>query len=874
MSKVLKPYTIIPQDLYVQRDADRQIKNIITDMGRPGYVLVSRQMGKTNLLLNAKRRLEGDNDVFVYIDLSNTFDNAKSCFENIIDTAVETNIDKFEKVFDAIHSKRKELENIPAHKQHNNELRLLLKSISGKLVIILDEIDALTKTSYSDQIFAQIRSTYFSRVNYPELERLTYVLSGVIEPSEIIKDPKISPFNIGQKIFLNDFNKEEFGQLLKSSKLNISQELKDRIFYWTNGNPRMTWDVCSEVENEIKNKVLNTDSLDILIKRMYLATYDRPPIDHIRELVKEDKEIRNSIIEIEYKKGKEISDKIKSRLYLSGIINYNENDIHIKNEVLRRALNLDWINSIEEEEKGLIQIALDYYDKGDFVNCLNAFKKYLVNKEFSEHEKSLYFYFMGYSAYRISEFNDGLFFFNKTFFDKEDQAVYYYNTLTFKGLLYYYIGDIDSSIECFTAVLNRNKKDEVFARALVNFGSISLQSNNPIHIDDAKALFSGVIDETGIDSSKMNNDFLNEIKAISLHNLAQIELSEKHTDKAIELYRKAIPLASEKMKIKINLSLIREIKDEATKEKQLKYVVNFIKESNLSPKEFDSDNPMSFNIEQFKELILHIFSLKDKSFFHQFVNEIDLPGEKGLGDTLYNVALFGIKERVSIEASRELLKNISINIDNPVYKLDNETIYNVLKVNAYYSKKEDAFLNLKQYVVGFNYNDLTEIDFIDIRNFANYLYYLINKKNYKEALESLSKIIDAKEKLPEEHMVDFLVILNMALNLYSIISNYSKSVEIANEILYIIENNTDRLNGGYIVMENEINIIKSNAKYILDSKYQITEPIKAPKRIGRNDIIEVKYKDGRMIKDKYKRLNSDISLGLCVIIENSHNNQQ
>ena len=36
MSKILKPYTIIPQDLYVQRDADRQVKNIIADMGRPG----------------------------------------------------------------------------------------------------------------------------------------------------------------------------------------------------------------------------------------------------------------------------------------------------------------------------------------------------------------------------------------------------------------------------------------------------------------------------------------------------------------------------------------------------------------------------------------------------------------------------------------------------------------------------------------------------------------------------------------------------------------------------------------------------------------------------------------------------------------------
>ena len=134
----------------------------------------------------------------------------------------------------------------------------MLKSLPGKLVIILDEIDALTKTNYSDQIFAQIRSIYFSRVNFNELSRLTYLLSGVIEPTDIIKDPKISPFNIGQKIFLNDFSKEEYYVFLKQSELILTENIAERIFYWTNGNPRMTWDVCSEVENCLKREVLVT----------------------------------------------------------------------------------------------------------------------------------------------------------------------------------------------------------------------------------------------------------------------------------------------------------------------------------------------------------------------------------------------------------------------------------------------------------------------------------------------------------------------------------------------------------------------------------------------------------------------------------------
>src|ERR1035437_1294031 len=138
MPKVLIPYTIIPSNLYVHRDADRQVRNIIKDMGRPGYVLVSRQMGKTNLLLNAKRRLETPDDVYVYVDLSNQFDSAKTCFENIINTTLDSNPEKFSDVAKIIHERRKDVKETPPHKQHTSELRILLNVLKGKLVIILD----------------------------------------------------------------------------------------------------------------------------------------------------------------------------------------------------------------------------------------------------------------------------------------------------------------------------------------------------------------------------------------------------------------------------------------------------------------------------------------------------------------------------------------------------------------------------------------------------------------------------------------------------------------------------------------------------------------------------------------------------------------
>lgn len=38
MEKILRKYTTIPNHLYVERNADKQLKNIIEEMERPGYV--------------------------------------------------------------------------------------------------------------------------------------------------------------------------------------------------------------------------------------------------------------------------------------------------------------------------------------------------------------------------------------------------------------------------------------------------------------------------------------------------------------------------------------------------------------------------------------------------------------------------------------------------------------------------------------------------------------------------------------------------------------------------------------------------------------------------------------------------------------------
>ena len=122
----LKSCTIVPDDYYVERSADRQIQSIIDDMERPGYVLVARQMGKTNLLLHTKKVMQNEQNIFVYIDFTSfTFDSERECLEYIIDTALEMNGELFAEEQTIIAERRREYPSNPT-KQFTAEIKLLL----------------------------------------------------------------------------------------------------------------------------------------------------------------------------------------------------------------------------------------------------------------------------------------------------------------------------------------------------------------------------------------------------------------------------------------------------------------------------------------------------------------------------------------------------------------------------------------------------------------------------------------------------------------------------------------------------------------------------------------------------------------------------
>jgi hypothetical protein len=375
----LPAVAVIPDELYVERAADRQLAAAILGMGRPPYVLDPRQMGKTNLLLHARRRLESDDLRFVYVDLSVRVASDADFYRRVLHLASTSHPDLF--TGSAVEAFGQAAAGMDPSAAFQALIVERLDAWPGRLAIVLDEVDGLTGLPFSDSVFAFIRSIFFTRETVLALKRLTFVLAGVAEPSQLIRDKSISPFNIGQKIFLRDFSAEQVGELVGRAALPFGPEVVDRIIYWTSGNPRLTWDIASELDQmDEAGEALSVGAVDDAVERLFLVSYDRPPIDHIRTLVEHDPALRNAVAAL--RRSSDLTDAQRTALYLAGIATRAPSDVQpaFRSRIVDRAMTERWLAELEQSAAHLLGDAQVAFQKRRFSAAISGYRDYFAGR--------------------------------------------------------------------------------------------------------------------------------------------------------------------------------------------------------------------------------------------------------------------------------------------------------------------------------------------------------------------------------------------------------------------------------------------------------------------------------------------------------------
>lgn len=337
---------------YVPRAADENLYASLAG-GEFCYVLTPRQMGKSSLMVRTAARLRAEGSTAVVIDLTEVGQNltVDQWYKGMLG-AIGEQLGLDDEISDAWRARR---DLGPLQRWLRIVREVVLPHCVGRVVIFVDEIDAVRSLPFStDEFFAGIRELHNRRTEAPELERLTFCLLGVAAPTDLIRDTRTTPFNIGRRIELEDFTREDAWPLVIGLGRDAAhgEALLERVLYWTGGHPYLTQRLCRAVAGDPTAE--STASVDRICDAVFLSRRAAERDDNL--LFVRDRILRS---EVDLTELLELYERIWSGdvvadddgnplitvLKLSGIVRVVQGQLRVRNRIYGRVFDDEWIHT-------------------------------------------------------------------------------------------------------------------------------------------------------------------------------------------------------------------------------------------------------------------------------------------------------------------------------------------------------------------------------------------------------------------------------------------------------------------------------------------------------------------------------------------------
>ncbi len=335
----------------MERQADRELLDGLK-RGEFCYVLTPRQMGKSSLMVRTADRLRRENTTVAILDLTAIGQNvtAEQWYDGLLShIASQLNLDDELDVFWLANARLG-----PLQRWMRALREIVLPRCQGQVVIVVDEIDAVRSLPFStDEFFAAIRECYNRRTEDPELVRLTFCLLGVATPSDLIRDTRTTPFNVGRRIELRDFTESEAASLARGlrRKEMPALQLLLRILHWTGGHPYLTQRLCLLVADN--SNVTNPQDVDRVCQELFLSERARERDDNllfVRERLLRSEVDLAGLLDLYGRLWRkpvydDENNPLISVLRLSGVSRVVNGRLRVRNRIYRRVFDLRWVEA-------------------------------------------------------------------------------------------------------------------------------------------------------------------------------------------------------------------------------------------------------------------------------------------------------------------------------------------------------------------------------------------------------------------------------------------------------------------------------------------------------------------------------------------------
>jgi len=344
---------------YVERQADKDLLDGLLK-GEFCYVLTSRQMGKSSLMVRTAQKLRAQGINVVALDLTAIGQNLtpEQWYDGLI-VSMGRQL-RLEDELEALWMKNTQLSPVQRLMLAIRDVALIRRP--GPLVVFVDEIDIVVSLPFaSDEFFAAIRECYNRRAEEPELGRLRFCLLGVATPSDLIRDARLTPFNIGQRIELSDFTNEEAAPLEQGLNADgrQGQKLLRRVLYWTSGHPYLTQRLCRTIAED--STAASVRDVDRLCRELFLSSRARERDDNllfVRERLVNGSVSAAAVLTLHLQvlaQRQPVADSEKdpalNALRLSGVVRSAEGRMQIRNRIYRTVFDREWaLSNLPDQE--------------------------------------------------------------------------------------------------------------------------------------------------------------------------------------------------------------------------------------------------------------------------------------------------------------------------------------------------------------------------------------------------------------------------------------------------------------------------------------------------------------------------------------------